>query len=393
MYIDRRGVIALSASAALLAARRALAQSEAPLKVGLILPMTGPFQSTGRQVDAAARLYVQQNPRTAQGRAVEIVTRDDAGVADTTRRLAQELVVNEKVFALAGFGLTPLALAAAPIATRAHVPMIVTSAATAAITEASPFVVRASATLPQTASIAAVWASKTGIKKVVTLVSDYGPGIDAETWFKTGYTASGGLIPASLRVPLQNPDFAPFLQRAHDESPDAIFVFVPSGPGAAVMRQFAERGLVQAGIRLFGTGDLTDDDILNGMGDTALGVVTSHFYSAAHDSAMNHAFVESFRRANGNMRPNYMAVGGYDGMAMIYQALARTGGNTDGPALVEAMKGLSFESPRGPITVDPKTRELTQNIYIRHVERRDGELWNIETETFPAVVDPAKVKA
>jgi branched-chain amino acid transport system substrate-binding protein len=391
MKLSRRGVLALSASAVAFGGFRV--RADEPIKVGLILPMTGPFQSTGRQVDAAARLYVQQNPTTAQGRTVEIVTRDDAGVADSTRRIAQELVVNDKVAVLAGFGLTPLALAAAPIATRAKVPMIVMAAATASITDASPFVIRSSVTLPQNSSIAGDWAAKNGIKKVVTMVSDYGPGVDAETWFNKRYTAGGGTVAASLRVPLQNPDFAPFLQRAHDEAPDAIFVFVPSGPGAAVMRQFAERGLAQSGIRLFGTGDLTDDDILNGMGDTALGVVTSHHYSAAHDSATNKAFVESFGRANSGMRPNFMAVGGYDGMAMVYKALAKTAGGTDGQALVDAMKGLSFESPRGPIMVDPNTRELTQNIYIRKVERRDGQLWNIETETFAMVPDPAKVKS
>jgi branched-chain amino acid transport system substrate-binding protein len=391
MKLDRRGVLALSASAVAVGAFRA--KADEPIKVGLILPMTGPFQSTGRQVDAAARLYVQQNPATAQGRTIEIITRDDAGVADSTRRIAQELVVNDKVAVLGGFGLTPLALSAAPIATRAKVPMIVMAAATASITDASPFVIRSSVTLPQNSSVAGDWAAKNGIKKVVTMVTDYGPGVDAETWFNKRYIAGGGVVAASLRVPLQNPDFAPFLQRAHDESPDSVFVFVPSGPGAAVMRQFAERGLAQSGIRLFGTGDLTDDDILNSMGDTALGVVTSHHYSAAHDSAMNKAFVESFGKANAGMRPNFMAVGGYDGMAMVYKALAKNGGSTDGQALVDAMKGLSFESPRGPIMVDPNTRELTQNIYIRKVERRDGQLWNIETETFAAVADPAKVKS
>ncbi|MBS0559875.1 MAG: ABC transporter substrate-binding protein [Proteobacteria bacterium] len=391
--MNRRGLLGLSASAAAFAIGTPRGRAADPVKVGLILPMTGPFQSTGRQVDAAARLYVQQNPAATQGRPVEIITRDDAGVPDTTRRLAQEFVVNEKVSVLAGFGLTPLALAAAPIATRAKVPLIVTSAATASITQASPFVVRASSTIAQTASIAGDWAARNKMGKVVTLVSDYGPGIDGEAWFNKRYTAGGGTIAASLRVPLQNPDFAPFLQKARDESPDGLFVFVPSGMGAAVMRQFTERGMGQSGIKLFGTGDLTDDDILNGMGDPALGIITSHFYSAAHDSAVNHAFVDAFGKANGGLRPNFMAVGGYDAMGMIYRALEKTGGNTDGEAMVDAIRGLSFESPRGPIAVDPATRELTQNVYMRKVEKRDGQLWNIEFETFPAVKDPANTKA
>jgi len=393
MTVNRRGLLALSA-APLLAAPAVRAQGAsqpAALRVGLILPMTGPFQSTGRQVDAAARLYAARNPAFA-GRPVEIVTRDDAGVADTTRRLAQELVVNEKVAVLGGFGLTPLALAAAPIATRAKVPLVVMAAATASITEASPFVVRASCTLPQSSTVIADWAARNGLKKAVTLVSEYGPGIDAETWFKTRFTEAGGTVPASLRVPLQNPDFAPFLQRARDAAPEAVFVFVPSGAGSALMRQFAERGMGGAGIRVIGTGDLTDDDILNEMGDVAQGVVTAHYYSAAHDSAKNRAFVEAFRAANGTMRPNFMAVAGWDGMAMIRRALEKAGATADGPALVEAMKGLSFESPRGPVTVDAATRELTQNIYVRRVERRDGQLWNVETETFPAVADPAKTR-
>ena len=368
-----------------LASGNALAQDT--VKIGLILPMTGPFASTGRQIDGGIKLWMQQNGTTVAGKKIEVILKDDAGNADTTRRVAQELLVNDKVHILAGFGLTPLALTVAPMATQAKVPMIVMAAATSAITEQSPYIVRPGFTLPQVTTPMADWASKNGIKKVVTLVSDYGPGIDAENAFKTRFTAAGGQVVDSLRVPLRNPDFAPFLQRVRDASPDAVFVFVPSGVGAIFMKQFTERGLDKSGIKLIGTGDLTDDDILNDMGDVALGVITSFHYSAAHNSAANKAYVEAFKKLNG-YRPNFFSLGGYDGMRIIYKALETTKGSTDGTALVDAMKGQQFESPRGPVTIDPATRDPIQNVYLRKVEKVNGELWNIEFETMTAVKDP-----
>ncbi|MCW5747016.1 MAG: ABC transporter substrate-binding protein [Alphaproteobacteria bacterium] len=362
------------------------------VKVGLILPMTGPFASTGRQIEAAAKLYMAQHGAMAGGKKIELIVKDDTGVADVTKRLAQELVVNDKVAFLAGFGLTPTALATAPIATEAKVPMIVMAAGTSIITERSPFIVRTSFTLPQNTLPVAEWAAKNGLKKVVTLVTDFGPGLDAEKTFTEVFTKAGGSIPEKLRVPLRNPDFAPFLQRAADAKPDALFVFVPSGAGSAVMKQFAERGLNKAGIKLIGPGDVTDDDILNDMGDVALGTITSMHYSAAHKSAENQAFVAAFGKANNGMRPNFMAVGGWDGMHLVYQALAKTGGKTDGEALVGAMKGMKWVSPRGPISIDPETRDIIQNVYMRKVERVDGQLYNVEFATFEAVKDPGKTK-
>ena len=380
-----RRITALCALALGLIASSVLAQDV--VKVGLILPMTGPFASTGRQIEGGIKLWMQQNGSTVAGKKIEVLLKDDAGNADTTRRLAQELVVNDKVQVLAGFGLTPLALAVAPIATQAKVPMIVMAAGTSSITEQSPFIVRAGFTLPQNTYPMADWAIKNGIKTVVTLVSDYGPGIDAETVFKQRFTAAGGQVVDSLRIPLRNPDFAPFLQRVRDASPDAVFVFVPSGVGAIFMKQFSERGLDKSGVKLIGTGDVTDDDILNDMGDVALGVITSFHYSAAHNSPTNKAYVEAFKKLNG-IRPNFHSLGGYDGMRLIYKALEATKGSTDGTALVNAMKGLQFESPRGPVTIDPATREPVQNVYLRKVERVNGELYNIEFETVTAVKDP-----
>src|SRR5215217_3276289 len=347
----RRRTIILAAGAASLLLPVTGVYAQQSLKIGLILPMTGPFATTGRQIEAAAKLYVQQNGDMVAGKKIEIVVKDDAGVADTTKRLAQELIVNDKVGVIAGFGLTPLALAPAPLATQAKVPEIVMAAATSTITEASPYIVRTSFTLPQATVPMADWAAKNGIKKVVTLVSDYGPGIDAEKAFTSAFTAKDGQV-ENLRVPLANPDFSPFLQKVADAKPDALFVFVPSGIGAQFMKQFVERGLDKSGIKLIGPGDVTDDDLLNGMGDVAVGVTTSHHYSAAHDSTENRAFVEAFKKANSGMRPNFMAVGGYDGMHVIYEALKKTNGNTAGDALVAAMKGLSWTSPRGPVSID-----------------------------------------
>lgn len=366
------------------------AWAQQSVKIGLILPMTGQSQSTGKQIDAAVKLYLQQHGDTVAGKKIEVILRDDAGVADTTKRLAQELIVRDKVSVLAGFGLTPLAMATAPLAAQAKVPMVVMAAATSIITAQNPFIVRTSQVLPQPAAAMAQWAVENGIKSAVTLVTDYGPGIDAETWFIKRMKEGGGEVTASLRMPLASPDFAPFLQRAADAKPQAMFAFVPSGQGAALAKQFAERGLDRSGIRFIATGDVTDDDQLNGMGDVMLGVVNAGHYSAAHPSAVNKAFVAAFKAANPGMRPNFMAVAGYDGMHAIYQALGKTKGETDGAALVEAMKGLSWESPRGPMMIDPQTRDVVHNLYIRKVERVDGELYNVEFATIPMMKDPAK---
>ena len=361
-------------------------------KIGLILPMTGQQASTGRQIEAAARLYMAQNGDTVAGKKIELIVKDDTATPDVTKRIAQELVVNDKVNVLAGFGLTPLALAVAPVATQSKTPLVVMAAATSSITEASPYIVRTSFTLPQASVALSDWAPKNGIKTVVSLVSDYGPGIDAEKFFNARMVNNGAKVIEALRVPMRNPDFAPFLQKVRDLKPDALFVFVPSGAGAAVMKQFAERGMDKAGIRLIGTGDVTDDDQLNDMGDTALGVVTSHHYSAAHPSELNKKFVAAFEKANKGLRPNFMAVGGYDGMRVIYEALKKTGGKGGGQALLDGMKGQIFESPRGPVFIDAQTRDVVQNIYLRKVERKNGQLWNAEFDVLKDVKDPGKTK-
>lgn len=358
-------------------------------KIGLILPMTGPFASTGKQLESAARLYVAQHGDTVAGKKVVLIVKDDTGVPEATKRLAQELVINEKVQVLAGFGLTPLALATAPLATQSRTPMVVMAAATSAITEASPFIVRTSFTVPQVVTTLADWATKNNIKKVVSLVTDYAPGVDSEKFFNQRFIANGGQIIETLRVPLRNPDFAPFLQRVRDSRPDALFAFVPAGVGSALMKQFAERGLDKAGIRLIAEGSVTDDSILNDMGDVAVGVVTAHHYSAAHNSALNKKFVEDFGKDTNGMRPNFMAVGAYDGMRVIYEA-AKSSKGAGGEVLLNAMKGQVFESPRGPMYIDAQTRDVVQNVYVRRVERIGGQLWNREIETVTNVKDIGK---
>lgn len=358
-------------------------------KIGLLLPLTGPFASTGKQLENAARLYIAQNGDTVAGKKVQLIIKDDTGVPDVSKRLAQELVVNDKVQVLAGFGLTPLAMASAPIATQSKTPMVVMAAATSSITEASPYIVRTSFTVPQVVTILADWAIKNDVRKVVTLVTDYAPGVDSETWFNQRFVAQGGVVVEALRVPLRSPDFAPFLQKVRDAKPDALFTFVPAGVGTALMKQFSERGLDKAGIRVIAEGSVTDDDILEAMGDVAVGIVTAHHYSAAHNSALNKRFVEAYGKANNGLRPNFMAVGAYDGMRVIYEAAKATQG-AGGEALLQAMKGQSFESPRGPVLIDPQTRDVVHNIYVRKVEKAGGQLWNTEVQTFTAVKDPAK---
>jgi branched-chain amino acid transport system substrate-binding protein len=377
------------ASVALGALAAGSAQAQDTVKIGLVVAMTGQQASTGKQIKAAVDLYMKEHGDTVAGKKIQVILRDSASVPDNTKRLSQELIVNDHVNVIAGFEITPAAMVVAPLATEAKVVELVMAAGTSIITTKSPYIVRTSFTLPQSSVIIADWAAKNGIKKVVTIVSDYAPGFDAEKSFTDRFKAAGGTITEAIRVPLANPDFSPFLQRAADAKPDAIFIFVPSGQGGAFMKQFAERGLDKAGIKLIGTGDVTDDDQLNGMGDAAIGTVTAHMYSADHNSPMNKAYVAAFEKANG-FRPNFMSVGGYDGMALIYAALKKTGGKADGDSLIAAMKGMKWESPRGPISIDPDTRDIVQNIYVRKVEKKNGQLYNVEFETFKDVKDPGK---
>jgi len=367
-----------------------------PFKIGLIVPMSGPFASTGKQIDAAVRLYMEQHGDTVAGRKIQIILKDDGGVQpEVTKRQAQELVVKEGVDVLAGFGLSPLAFAAAPIATQAKLPMVVMAASTSSIVSKSPYIVRTSMTEAQVTTPMAEWAAKGpngGMKTMVTLVSDFGPGTDSEKAFVKHYTEAGGKVLESIRVPRDNPDFSPFMQRVKDSKPEGLFVFLPTNQGITLMKQFRERKLRDAGIQLTSTGGLLDDDLMPAMGDEALGVVTSGHYSAAHDSSENKAYVEGFRKlTNNSMRPDLMSVGGYDGMHLIYTALAKAGANATGDQLLAAMKGLAWMSPRGPVSIDAETRDIVQDVYLRRAEKIGDEIYNVEFAKVERVKDPGTV--
>jgi branched-chain amino acid transport system substrate-binding protein len=368
------------------------AAADTPLKMGISMPLTGAgFNAVGRQLQAALKLYVQQHGDTVAGRKIEIIIRDDSGVADSARRLIQEMLVGEKVDML-GIGITPTALAIAPLVTEAKKATLVMSSGASVTTTKSPYFVRAGFILPPQSWILAEWASKNGSKHVVTLVNDWAPGVEAETSFTTRFKQVGGDIMESIRIPLANPDFAPFLQRIGDLKPDTAFIYFPGTQAPIFAKQFAERGLGKSGIKIIGPGDLTDDDDLNNMGDQMLGMITAGPYSAAHNSALNKAYVAAIEKAEG-FRPDFVSLGAYDGLNLVYEALKKTGGNSDGDALISAMKGMTWESPRGPISIDPDTRDIVSNIYIRKVVKTDGQLWSEEFETFPNVKDPMKVAA
>src|SRR5277367_6127488 len=321
------------------------AAAQAVLKIGISIPMTGAgFNAVGRQLSAAIKLYMLQHGDTVAGRKIELNVRDDAGVADNAHRIGQEMIVNDKVD-IVGIGITPTALAIAPLASEARIPTLVMSSGATITVAKSPYMVRAGFVLAQQSWIMAEWAAKNGSKRVVTLVNDWAPGIEAETAFKTRFVQVGGEIVESIRIPLANPDFAPFLQRISDLKPDTAFIYFPGTQAAIFTKQFAERGLGQSGIKIIGPGDLTDDDSLNNAGDQMIGLITAGPYSAAHDSPLNKTYVADFQKTAGE-RPDFASLGAYDGLHMVYEALKKTNGNSDGDALIAAMKGMAWESPR-----------------------------------------------
>jgi branched-chain amino acid transport system substrate-binding protein len=366
--------------------------AQQPVKVGVIAPFSGPFASVGEEFRGGIRTWMKQHGDTVAGRKIEIIYKDTTGPSpEIAKRHAQDLVVRDKVDFLAGFGLTPEAMAVAPIATEAKKPMIIMNAATTVIPQRSPYIARVSMTLPQLTAPLANWALKSGIRQIYTLVSDYAPGIDAEESFKKAFTAGGGKIVDSVRVPITNPDFAPFIQRIKETKPEAAFVFLPAGEqGISFMKTFRDREVAAAGIKLIATGDLVDDNQLGSMGDETLGLITTHHYSVAHDSPENKAFLATFRELNPNLRPNFFAVGAYDGMAAIYEVVRKLGGNIDADKAMEVLKGWKTISPRGPIMIDPETRDVVQTMYVRRVQRVDKDLRNVEFDKFENVKDPGK---
>ena len=378
------GALALTLAAAV--------QAQEPLRIGVVAPFSGVAADYGKQMEAGIKTYLKMHGDSVAGRKIQILIRDTTGPnPEIAKRLAQELVTRDKVDFLAGFGFTPEALAVAPVATESKTPMVVMNAASSVVTTRSPYIVRFSMSLPQVSAPMATWAARNGIKSVYILVADYAPGIDSEAAFTTAFTAAGGKVVDSVRVPLRNPEFAPFVQRIKDAKPEAVFIFVPAGEqSVAFMKAFEERGLAQAGIKVIATGDLTDDNVLGSMGDAVANVITSHHYSANHDSPENKAFVKAFKEVSGFARPNFMGVGGYDGMAAIVEVTKKLGGKIDGDKAMEAFKGLRLASPRGPISIDPATRDIVQTVYIRRVQKVGGEYQNVEFDKFADVKDPNK---
>jgi branched-chain amino acid transport system substrate-binding protein len=377
-------------AAAILAASSANAQQT--VKVGLIMAYSGQFADTATQMDNGIKLYIKQHGDTVAGKKIEIIRKDTGGPnPDVAKRLAQELVVRDKVDILAGFTLTPEALGAASVSEEAKKFMVVMNAATSIITTKSPYIVRVSLTLPQIADTLATWAvKKGGTKKAYTMVSDYGPGIDAEGAFQKAFKAAGGEIVGSVRMPVANPDFSAFVQRAKDLNPESIFVFIPGGAQpAALGKAFAERGIDPKKVKLLSTGEPVDETAIKSMGDLALDRISAWHYDYNHKSKLNADFVKAFN-AEYKRNPDFFAVGGYDGMHLIYEALKKTKGATDGEALIGAAKGMKWESPRGPVSIDPETRDIVQTVYIRKVQKVGNAIVNVEFDKVENVKDPVK---
>jgi branched-chain amino acid transport system substrate-binding protein len=388
----RKSLLGLAAfSVAALVAGSAVAQ-QGPIKIGLIMPYSGQFADAAAQMDNAIKLFVKQNGDTVAGRKIEFIRKDTGGIApDVAKRLAQELVVRDGVDILAGFVLTPNALAAGDVSDQAKKFMVVMNAATSIITTKSPYMVRTSLTTPQVNQALGEWAvKKGGVKKVYTMVSDFGPGLDAEGAFQIGFKEAGGEVLGQVKMPVANPDFSAFVQRAKDLNPESIYIWVPGGaqPGA-LGKALAERGIDARKMKVMGQGEVTDDGALKVMGDAALGIITAFHYDPAHKSAKNDAFVKAYNADYGR-NPDFFSIGGWDGMQLIYDSLKKTGGKTDAQALVDAAKGSKWESPRGPISIDPETRDIIQTVYIRRVEKVDGKIQNVEFDKIENVKDPVK---
>jgi branched-chain amino acid transport system substrate-binding protein len=383
----------LSRKAAALAlglAAAAPAAAQDTVKIGVIVPYSGQFADAGNQLQAGIDLYMAEHGTEVAGRTVEIVRKDVGGIApDVAKRLAQELVVRDEVDILAGFVLTPNALAAADIATEAERLMVVMNAATSIITEASPYVVRTSLTTPQINDALGRWVYDSGEREIYTIATDYGPGHDAQGAFERAFTESGGTVVGSDRTPVANPDFSAYVQRVRDAAPEAVYIWVPGGAQpAAIGKALAERGLTPENTRIIGQGELTHEEALASMGDAAIGIITGYHYTWERDDPINNAFVEAYRAAHDGRTPDIYSVGGYDGMHLIYQALEATGGDTSAEALVEAAKGMEWDSPRGPISIDPETRDIVQTIYIREVQKVGDALHNVIIEQVENVKDP-----
>jgi branched-chain amino acid transport system substrate-binding protein len=380
------GLVAAAASIAATAGH-----ADGTVKIGLIISYSGQFADTAAQMDNGIKLYVKQHGDTVAGKKIEFVRKDTGGIApDVAKRLAQELVVRDHADIIAGFALTPNALAAGDVSAEAKKFMVVMNAATSIITTKSPYIARTSVTTPQLNQTLGTWAAKQGVKTAYTMASDYGPGIDGETAFQLGFKEAGGEIVGSVRFPVANPDFSAFVQRAKDMNPDAIYIWIPGGAQpAAVGKALAERGVDTSKIKVMGQDALAFESALKSMGEAAVGIITVANYDYNHQSALNKEFVKAYNEEF-HRNPDIYSIGGYDGMHLIYEALKKTNGNADGDALIAAAKGMSWESPRGPMSIDPETRDVVQTVYFRKVEKVGNEIVNVEFDKVENVKDPVK---
>jgi branched-chain amino acid transport system substrate-binding protein len=386
----RQAALVLACTATLLAGPMS-ARAEGPVKIGLINVLSGQFADAGIQLDNGIKTYMKQHGDVVAGRKIELIRRDVGGPApDVAKRLAQELVVRDNVDLLAGFLLTPNALAAADVSAQSKKFMVVMNAATSIIITKSPYMIRTSVTLPQVMETFGTWAARSGIKKCYTMVTDYGPGHDSEAAFQRAFKEAGGEIVGSVRFPVANPDFSAFVQRAKDLDPECIYIFIPGGAQpAALGKAFAERGIDLNRTKVLGSGETTSEQALKMMGDAGLGMISAWHYDYKSPASLNVEFVKTFNEMHGR-NPDFFSLGGYDGMHAIYAALRKTAGKTDGDALINAAKGMKWESPRGPMSIDAQTRDVVQTIYIRRVEKVGGELVNVPFDKVENVKDPTR---
>ena len=385
---------ALSGIAAMLLAGTAPASAQDTIKIGLIMTLSGQFADAGIQMENGVKTYMKEHGDTVGGKKIEIIRKDSGGMApDVTKRLAQELIVRDKVDILAGFVLTPNALAAGDVSAEAKKFMVVMNAATSIVTAKSPYMVRSSVTLPQVAETFGTWAAtKGGIKKSYTMVTDYGPGHDFEKGFIDAFKEGGGEIVGSVRFPVANPDFSAFVQRAKDMNLECIYIFIPGGAQpAALGKAMAERGIDPTKTKILASGEATSEQALKSMGDAGLGIISAWHYDYKSDAPRNVEFVKLFNEMHGR-NPDFFSIGGYDGMHAIYEALKRADGKTDGESLITAAKGMTWDSPRGPMSIDPETRDVVQTIYIRRVQKVGGELVNVPFDKIEKAKDPTRAR-
>jgi branched-chain amino acid transport system substrate-binding protein len=365
------------------------ASAQGTVKIGVINVLSGQFADAGIQLDNGIKTYMRQHGDTVAGKKIELIRRDVGGPSpDVAKRHAQELVVRDGVDMLAGFLLTPNALAAADVSAQAKKFMVVMNAATSMVITKSPYMIRTSTTLPQIMDTFGKWAAKSGIKQCYTMVTDYGPGHDSEAAFTNAFKGAGGQIVGSVRFPVANPDFSAFIQRAKDLNPECIYIFVPGGAQpAALGKAFAERGIDPK--KILASGEVTAEQALANMGDASLGIVSAWHYDYKGASPRNAEFVKVFNEMH-KRNPDFFSIGGYDGMHAIYETLKKTGGKTDGESMINAAKGLAWESPRGPMSIDPESRDVVQTVYIRRVQKVGGELVNVPFDKIENVKDPTK---